>query len=273
MFNNLKRKSNDFNLKKFKSIYMKTIYPILICGIVFLSSCSSAYKTAQTPDDVYYSPGSSKGANVSSGSNDYYNANSDDQYLMMKSQSSDPSRWAYFDDYSYDNFYYPAYSPYGAFYNPYFMYGFSPFGFSPFMSFGFGYGFGYPSYYLNNYYMWNGFYNPYYSGVIVATKYPTYNYYTQMHPFILSGYTGMAINNNNRFRAYNPNGVRTTSFSNNTNNRFSPNTFHTTNSTRFNSPNNSFFRTQSTQSTRSFSPSSFGGGGGGGGRSFGRIGR
>jgi hypothetical protein len=96
-------KSNDFNLKTFKTICMKNIYLPLICVVLFLSSCSSAYKTAQTPDDVYYSPGSQKQtAGTSSGSDEYYNANSDDQYLMMKSQ--DPNRWSYFDDYSYDNF-------------------------------------------------------------------------------------------------------------------------------------------------------------------------
>src|SRR6202161_2150107 len=131
------RKSNDFNLKTFKTLSMKNIYLPFVCIMLFLSSCSSAYKTAQTPDDVYYSPGSQKQA-PATGSDQYYNANSDDQYLMMKTQ--DPDRWSYFDDYSYDNFYSPYYSPYG--FNPY---GYSPFGFysgfgrSPFMSFGYGF--------------------------------------------------------------------------------------------------------------------------------------
>jgi hypothetical protein len=263
-------KSNDFNLKTFKTICMKNIYLPLVCIIVFLSSCSSAYKTAQTPDDVYYSPGSQKQV-AASGSNEYYNANADDQYLMMKSQ--DPNRWSYFDDYSYDNFYSPYYSPYGM-YSPY-SFGYSPFGFysgfgfSPFMSFGFGGG------YLSNYYLWNGMYNPYYGGVIVVTKYPTYNYYTQLHPFALTSYTGTAINNSNSFRTSNSNGLRTTSFSNNNFNRFSNNSFYNNSNgnNRFNTNmNNNFFRSQSSQSGRTFSTSSFGGGGGGS-HSFGRIGR
>jgi len=273
MSNHSMRKSNDFNLKTFKTISMKNIYLPFICVLFFLSSCSSAYKTAQTPDDVYYSPGSQKQTASTSGTDEYYNANSDDQYLMMKSQ--DPNRWSYFDDYSYDNFYSPYYSPYSMYspyslYNPY-GFGYSPFGFyggfgySPFMTFGWGGG------YLGNYYLWNGLYNPYYSGVIVITKYPAYNYYTQLHPFALTSYTGTALNNSNRFRTFSSNGIRTTSFSNNSFNRFSNNSFYNNSNNRFNSNNNNFFRSQNTQSSRGFSPSSFGGGGGT--RSFGRVGR
>ncbi len=258
---------------------MKTIYLPLICAIVIFSSCSSAYKTAETPDDVYYSPGSQRQTS-SSVDDQYYNANSDDQYLMMKSQ--DPARWSYFDDYSYDNFYspysmynpYSLYSPYGFGYSPFGFYSGFGFGYSPFMSFGFGY---YGADYLSNYYLWNGIYNPYYGGVIVVAK-TTPAYYTQLHPFALTNYTGSAINNSNTFRSYNPS--TRTAFTN-PQNRFTRftnsavnNSNSNTNSNRFNSNrfnsnnNNSFFRSQSTMSTRSFGGASFGGGGGG--RSFSR---
>ena len=30
------------------------------CSVFVFASCSSAYKTTQTPDDVYYSPGKAK---------------------------------------------------------------------------------------------------------------------------------------------------------------------------------------------------------------------
>jgi len=252
------RKSNDFSAKTFKCICMKIIYLPLIVSALLLSSCSSSYKTAQSTNDPYYSTNSQ---NQNSGSDQYYNANSDDQYLMMKSQ--DPTKWSYFDDYAYDGYYAPTYgmyNPYAFGYSPfgYSPFGYSPFGlyggfgYSPFMSFGYGY---YGPTYLNNYYMWNGFYNPYYSGVVVVTKYPSYNYYTQLHPFTLTSYTGTAISNGNSFRNSFSNGNRTTSVNNNYR-RFSTNS---TNST------NNFFRSQNVQSQssfRSFSPSSsFGGGG------------
>jgi hypothetical protein len=261
-------------LKTFKRLCMKNIYLPLACIILFLYSCSPAYKTAQTPDDVYYSPGSRGSA--SNGNDQYYNANSDDQYLMMKSQ--DPSRWSYFDDYAYDGFYSPYYSPYGM--NPYAFglspfggYGYYPMGFysgfgiSPFFNFGYGY---WGPNYLSNYYLWNGLYNPYYGGVVVVSKNPANNYYTQIHPFALTAYTGTAINNSNIYRSFSSNGVRSTPFSKNSYNHFSNNSFYRANNSRFGS-NNSFFHSQTNQSFRSFSPSSFGGGGGS--RSFGRVGR
>ena len=35
---------------------MKTNFLLFVCAFTLLASCTSAYKTGQTPDDVYYSP-------------------------------------------------------------------------------------------------------------------------------------------------------------------------------------------------------------------------
>jgi hypothetical protein len=233
---------------------MRTIYFLFFGAIVALFSCSSAYKSAQTPDDVYYSPGNQKSAvaNSNNTQDQYYNANPNDQYLMMRVQ--DPNRWSAFDSYDYDYGFSGYYNPYS--YGNYGMYG----GFYPGIGMGVGYGYWNPYYsYINSYYAWNSFYNPYYGGVIVAnTKYyPTYNPYSQVHPFNFNTYTNTAVNNSNKAsRFYTPSA--------------SGNNFRRLYNNQ-NSNNNSNFR-QGVQPSRSYSPSSFGGGSGGG-RSFGRPGR
>jgi hypothetical protein len=35
---------------------MKIKYLLFVCSIAVFSSCSTAYRSGQTPDDVYYSP-------------------------------------------------------------------------------------------------------------------------------------------------------------------------------------------------------------------------
>lgn len=61
---------------------------------VILSSCSSAYKTSQTPDDVYYSPAEGN----------YYQEQNvkeeDDNFIRMKTRNN---RFRNIDDYSYWN--------------------------------------------------------------------------------------------------------------------------------------------------------------------------
>jgi hypothetical protein len=241
---------------------MRTIYSFLLFfAVIALSSCSSSYRTGGTPDDVYYSPGQ-RAVNSNSNNGEFYNANSNDQYLMMKAQ--DPNRWSYFDayDYGYSS---AAYSPYSGF--GYGMYG--SYGYSPWLTFGY-----WNPYYsfFSSYYMWNSFYNPYYGGVIVVnTKYPVYNTYNSLHPFALTSYTNTSINNRNNptSRFYTPagstlrNGGSFTRISQR-NNYYNQNNLNRTNS------NNNFRQSNFQQSTRSYTPSSFGGGGG---RSFSRPGK
>ena len=104
------------------------------------SSCTTAYKTGQTPDDVYYSPVRPQDEYVRvekqddrqyRGSDDYY----EDRFLRMRLQ--DRYRWSALDDYYFHNTY--AYNAYGNYYNWN----------SPW----------------NSYWAWNNFYNPYCGGI------------------------------------------------------------------------------------------------------------
>jgi hypothetical protein len=77
------------------------IYPLL-AATVLLASCSAAFKTAETPDDVYYSYGPTQAARQERVEDDEYVSywqNADDRYLRMKVQ--DRSRWSSIDDVNY----------------------------------------------------------------------------------------------------------------------------------------------------------------------------
>ena len=119
---------------------MKPSILLLALTAAAFSSCTTAYKTGQTPDDVYYSPVRSQDEYVRvekkedqyyRGSDDYYQ----DRFLRMR--MLDRYRWSALDDYYFNNTY--AYNAYGNYYNwnnPW-----------------------------NSYYAWNSYYNPYYSGI------------------------------------------------------------------------------------------------------------
>ena len=139
-------------------------YRILILAsiVIGLNSCSTMYKSGQTPDDVYYSPGRTVEDYVSVESDRYDRYNNDeyynsDRYLRMKSQGR--NRWSSFDD----DFYYwnnPTWN------NPvYFNSFYSPWS-NPWVG----------SYGIYSYNYWNsGFYNPFLPGfysspVVIVTK-------------------------------------------------------------------------------------------------------
>ena len=113
----------------------------LLIGAVLLvsfSSCSTAYRSGQTPDDLYYSPGRTQDEYVrvdkkddrSYSGDDYY----EDRYLRMRVQNR--YQWSVLDDYYFNSPY--SYNYYGgaflgrSLYDPW-----------------------------NSYHMWNNFYNPY----------------------------------------------------------------------------------------------------------------
>lgn len=81
---------------------MRYINLLLVAFILGFSSCSTSYRSGQTPDDVYYSPEravSSDYVSVESDRNDRYNSDeyySSDRYLRMKAQRR--NRWSTFDD-------------------------------------------------------------------------------------------------------------------------------------------------------------------------------
>jgi hypothetical protein len=114
-------------------------------SITLLSSCSTAFKSGQTPDDVYYSPGrelatAKEDENREKDQAVYqeYISSQDDRYLRMK--VANRNRWSSIDDYDYwyDSRYdfsnynnYSTYRPFNACYdrnagylrNPYNGYG------------------------------------------------------------------------------------------------------------------------------------------------------
>ncbi len=162
---------------------------LLAAVAVGLSSCSTMYKSGQTPDDVYYSPAPQQRVAYSN-DDEYYDDNdgqgeyvnvqteqdrsaysSEDNYLRMKVRNR--SLWS-----SLDYGYYGGgmYSPYsygsrfgmGFGYNPYSFY--SPFA-SSYYGMGMGMGFGWGGLY-NGFYDPYSFYNPYYPSYGYGHYYP-----------------------------------------------------------------------------------------------------
>jgi hypothetical protein len=264
----LERKSSNFRLINFKAFAMKNIHFLLV-SLLALSSCST-YKNSQTPDDVYYSPGTQKeGYTSGNQSNSDYYSTPNDQYVHLRVQ--DPSRWSYFDDYNTD--YYGGYSAMG--FSPYYGYNSYGFGLSPWI------GFGYysPLSYWNSYYSWNSFYNPYYGAVVIVNpKIPSSGNYTRLGTFNPGSYSNRPAlrgSNVNRPAATASNSFTPYNYSQTIRSNYSSN--YSNNNRNLNSSNFSNRPiTNSSQPTRSYTPSSsfggssgggFRGGGGGGGAS------
>lgn len=100
---------------------MKRQILLLAITAAALSSCTTAYKTGQTPDDVYFSPTRPQDEYVKVEEKDEYRYDDtyyDDRYLRMKVHNR--SQWNTLDDwYSYDRYSYRANYYYGSYYNPY----------------------------------------------------------------------------------------------------------------------------------------------------------
>ncbi|TAL48736.1 MAG: hypothetical protein EPN92_03240 [Chitinophagaceae bacterium] len=112
---------------------MKPQILLLAITAAAISSCTTAYKTGQTPDDVYFSPARPHDEYVRVEEEDnrqyrYDDQYYDDRYLRMKvadrTRWSELNDWYYYDRYSYThNYYYGTYNnPYNSwnyYYNPY----------------------------------------------------------------------------------------------------------------------------------------------------------
>jgi hypothetical protein len=100
---------------------MKRQILLLAITAAAFSSCTTAYKSGQTPDDVYFSPARPQDEYVRVEEKEEYRYNDDyydDRYLRMKVHNR--TRWSYLDDwYSYDRYGYQANYYYGSYYNPY----------------------------------------------------------------------------------------------------------------------------------------------------------
>lgn len=105
-----------------------SILLLSVSSVLILASCSTAYKTGQTPDDLYYAERAydNYARTEERSSDDYY----EDRYLRMKVQNR--TRWTELDDWYYAdhrNRYkvytgcYDGWSPYtywNSYYNPYY---------------------------------------------------------------------------------------------------------------------------------------------------------
>ncbi|MFT3747797.1 MAG: hypothetical protein QM768_05745 [Agriterribacter sp.] len=289
---------------------MKSRILLLGVALIGLGSCSTMYKSGQTPDDIYYSPAPQMRTASSddedenyaqNGSDEYVNVqteqdrsayNSDDNYLRMKVRNR--SMWSAFDNYAmYDAMYSPYYGGFGGYglgygYNPYSFY--SPYSmYSPYYGSGWGLGIGWGGLYggWNSFYNpYNSFYNPYYGGGYYypgggkgSVTRPANSY--RPRTYNLGSYgtnNNSSINNNTNtprrvFRSNDNNYVNPGRSSGTTSPRRS--TYSSGNDSR---PSRNYDSPRSSSSSPSYTPSSSSGssrssGGGGGGSAPSRPGR
>ena len=175
---------------------MKSKILLLAVTVAALSSCTTSYKTGQTPDDVYYSPARPEeeyvqrdkkdDRNYSNNEDSYY----EDQYLRMKVRNR--YRWSDLDDpYYYSSRY--NYSTYNCncFSNPWT-----------------------PSTY------WNNQYNPYYHGSVIISPQTTTRY-TGPRTFNLNSYNNTVLTNGSYSNPkYSGSGSGTSNNNNNSNNTY-----------------------------------------------------
>lgn len=169
----------------------------LITVTIVFSNCSTAYKTGQTPDDVYYSPARPQDEYLSVNNNDdsKYNGDEyyDDRYLRMKVHN--PLLWSDLDDWYY----------YGDRYN-----------------YGYSYFTNYDLYFYNNpwnpYTYWNNYYNPYYHNYVGINPKVSYAY-TAPRTVNLNTFNNIRLldQNYNNAKTFNLNNVTNRFNSGNTN--------------------------------------------------------
>jgi uncharacterized membrane protein YgcG len=124
-------KSSNFILKLIKLAAMKQTLLICFVSLAAFSSCSTAYKSGQTPDDVYYSPLPKQAEytrNDEDNNNRYNEEYYDDRYLRMKVRNRYQwnnlhdwyayERWGFGHNYYWGSYYNP-YNSWNYYYNPY----------------------------------------------------------------------------------------------------------------------------------------------------------
>ncbi|HEY8660522.1 MAG TPA: hypothetical protein VIL78_15915 [Hanamia sp.] len=135
---------------------MKSKHILLFALVAAFSSCTSAYRTGQTPDDVYYSPVPAQETYVridNQQDRDVYGYRNEEQEIRRGIQNPIYRNSITFDlGYGYNPY---AYNPYGYSYNPY---AYNPFNKGYYDPYGYNYS-PYSSYGYNNY----GYSSPYYS--------------------------------------------------------------------------------------------------------------
>jgi uncharacterized membrane protein YgcG len=211
-----------------------------------LSSCTTAYKTGQTPDDVYFSPVRPQDEYVRVKEEEdhkyrYDDEYYDDRYLRMKVQNR--TQWNYLDDwYGYDRYSYGYNRYYGTYYNPYTS--------------------------------WNYYHNPYCKNQVIAynpKQITTTVNVAKPRAFNLAGYVNPSynqVNNSVKMDAYKVGKVNRQAYSN------SNTTFSNIIKQIFTGSSNNIKSSSNSSSTpsRSYSPSSSSGSSGSGGSSGGSSG-
>ncbi len=132
---------------------MKTKHLFLLGLVAAFSSCSTAYRTGQTPDDVYYSPAPAAQETYVTSNNQQdrnsYQSQNEEQEIRRGIQ--DP---VYRSNLSLDLGYGYGYNPYS--YNPY-SYSYNPYSFNSYGYKGIYDPYGYNNFGYNNYYGYNNY--------------------------------------------------------------------------------------------------------------------
>lgn len=167
---------------------MKPSILLLALAVMAITSCTSAYKTGQTPDDVYFSPQRPQSEYVARNDRNedpgYYNGDDyyGDRYLRMKVQNR--YQWSGLDDYYYNDRYSYGLGGGYSYYNG--LYANNPW--NP-MS--------YWNYYYNPY--CTSYYSPYYSPVYILGNKENNSYAVTNRPrvFNLNTYNNAQTTNGN----------------------------------------------------------------------------
>lgn len=220
---------------------MKSRFLLPLLAAAALSSCSTAYKSGQTPDDVYYSPAKEteeymdvRQSNTGRGRSYVYD-NTDDRWLRMRVRN--PYRWNAFDNYDWNT--YSGWS--NSFYSPY-SYNWNS--------------------YWNGYYTWNSWYNPYCRNVIILDPKNNPTAFNKVRNFSLNSYTNTNYNNTNTIARAKGSSMRLPNNSGGSYNNSNSNSLGSSirkvfsgSGNTYSNSNNSSYSPSSDRSSRSYTPS------------------
>lgn len=155
---------------------MKSYLPLFSLAVVF-ASCTTSYKSGQTPDDVYFSPARPQAEYVRVDDEDeddrayrQEQADREDRYTRMRVRNR---RWSTLDDVDYRYSYQPYYNSYSNYNNPW-----------------------------NAYNSWNVLYNPYCCCQPISVS-PRATAYSKPRSFNLNAYNGNTPTNTKGSTGYN----------------------------------------------------------------------
>lgn len=229
---------------------MNTKFLFLVLGVAALSGCSTAYKTGQTPDDVYFSPAKPQQeyASVENEEDSYLSTDRNPRRYDGRQRVDNYDTYDNFDSYRNDRMLRMSIGNrmrLSAF-DDYYMYD----GFSNWRFNNYAYNFNTP---WNSYYYWNSFYNPYnrfnfynpyygnvYAGSVKSPSIPI----SRPRLFTPGGYTDNSFTNSNLYLYKNAapvSGTRPSNTNSRYNNRNSNSNLGNTMRKIFSAPNESYY--------------------------------